>query len=252
MIVAAIRAMLGKGLSIEQALLAAEVIESREASQLEARRANDRARKAKSRDKANDVSRDVTGSHVTARKSRDKREKRNDIKGHVTSRDLAGARAVFPGEEVDITPLGRKRPTLPKGSDDGGAQARARVGGSRLPDEWVPSNALCDFARGLGFGERAIDEAVAEFRDYWRGVPGQRGRKLDWDATFRNRLRETASKQRGNAHGNGKGSPKGSIVEAGRRLTERLIAERREREMQAGNRVDDGDPAVRFLPGLGR
>jgi hypothetical protein len=41
---------------------------------------------------------------------------------------------------------------------------------------------------------------------------------------------------------------KGSIVEAGRRLTERLVAAERERELQAVDRLDDGDPAVRFLP----
>ena len=41
---------------------------------------------------------------------------------------------------------------------------------------------------------------------------------------------------------------KGSIVEAGRRLTERLVAERREREMRAGNSGGEGDDAVRLLP----
>lgn len=41
---------------------------------------------------------------------------------------------------------------------------------------------------------------------------------------------------------------KGSIVEAGRKLTERLLAAERERELQAVERVDDGDPAFRFLP----
>lgn len=34
------------------------------------------------------------------------------------------------------------------------------------------------------------DEIIEEFRDYWIGVPGSRGVKLDWDATFRNRMRE--------------------------------------------------------------
>lgn len=37
--------------------------------------------------------------------------------------------------------------------------------------------------------------ALAEFIDYWRGVPGARGRKLDWPATFRNRLRELQGKR---------------------------------------------------------
>ena len=34
------------------------------------------------------------------------------------------------------------------------------------------------------------DELFAEFGDYWRGVPGAKGCKLDWDATWRNRVRE--------------------------------------------------------------
>ena len=50
----------------------------------------------------------------------------------------------------------------------------------------------------------------------------------------------------------GKSNGKGSIVEAGRRLTERLVAAERERELQGVNRVDDGDPAVRLLPGFRR
>lgn len=33
-------------------------------------------------------------------------------------------------------------------------------------------------------------EAItAEFVDYWRGVPGAKGTKLDWEATWRNRMR---------------------------------------------------------------
>lgn len=248
-VVAAIREMLGKGMSIEDALTAAEILEKLQVSKLDERRANDRARKAKSRDKANDVSRDsaeVTGSHVTVRMSRDGPEKRSKIKSHVTSRDLR-ARAFCTGEEVDITPLGADAPTLPRGSDDGTAQARARAGGSRLPDEWAPSETLVAFAGGLGIAGQTLDEAVAEFHDYWRGVPGQRGRKLDWDGTFRNRLRETAGRKKVTAHGKGS-SAKGSIVEAGRRLTERLVAERREREMRAGNSGGEGDDAVRLLP----
>jgi len=35
-----------------------------------------------------------------------------------------------------------------------------------------------------------LKAALDEFVDYWHGVPGAKGRKLDWPATFRNRLRE--------------------------------------------------------------
>jgi len=42
-----------------------------------------------------------------------------------------------------------------------------------------------------------VDVALvtAEFIDYWIAVPGTRGTKLDWEATWRNRLRETAQRR---------------------------------------------------------
>jgi hypothetical protein len=50
------------------------------------------------------------------------------------------------------------------------------------------------------------------------------------------------------ARSNGKQPGKGSIVEAGRRLTARLVAEREERELRAGKSGGEGDPVVRLLP----
>ena len=39
--------------------------------------------------------------------------------------------------------------------------------------------------------EHGVDQgaALAEFRDYWRGVAGKAGVKLDWEATWRNWVR---------------------------------------------------------------
>ena len=54
--------------------------------------------------------------------------------------------------------------------------------GSRLPEDWQPR------------AEDGRDDLeLAKFRDYWKAAPGQRGVKLDWDATWRNWLR-TAGK----------------------------------------------------------
>ena len=36
---------------------------------------------------------------------------------------------------------------------------------------------------------------TAEFVDYWRGVPGAKGVKLDWVATWRNQIRRVAERQ---------------------------------------------------------
>ena len=46
-----------------------------------------------------------------------------------------------------------------------------------------------------------LEGATREFVDYWRGVPGQRGRKLDWPATWRNRMREISARRTGRING---------------------------------------------------
>jgi hypothetical protein len=51
------------------------------------------------------------------------------------------------------------------------------------------------------------------------------------------------------SNGQPKQSGKGSIVEAGRRLTARLVAAEREGEMQAERGFGEGDDAFRMLPG---
>lgn len=58
--------------------------------------------------------------------------------------------------------------------------------GSRLPPDWQPSDSDRSFALACGLDP---DKTVAEFRDYWVAVPGSRGVKLDWSATWRNRCR---------------------------------------------------------------
>jgi hypothetical protein len=55
--------------------------------------------------------------------------------------------------------------------------------GARLPDAWIPDEP--------GF-EGATQQTLAKFRDYWRAQPGARGRKTDWQATWRNWCRRDA------------------------------------------------------------
>lgn len=69
---------------------------------------------------------------------------------------------------------------------------RARAKGTRLPEDWRPNVDDRQFARDHGVDP---DAAFPEFRDYWIGVPGQRGVKLDWSATWRNRVRDVAGRK---------------------------------------------------------
>jgi hypothetical protein len=64
--------------------------------------------------------------------------------------------------------------------------------GTRLSSDWTPSEAHREQAEALGVN---CDNAAEEFRDFWMPLPGAKARKLDWEATFRNRLREIASRK---------------------------------------------------------
>jgi len=64
--------------------------------------------------------------------------------------------------------------------------------GTRLPADWQPSEASNRFAIEHGLDPNRV---LAEFRDHWIAVPGWKGRKLNWDATFRNRVRQLADRK---------------------------------------------------------
>jgi uncharacterized protein YdaU (DUF1376 family) len=68
--------------------------------------------------------------------------------------------------------------------------------GSRLPEGWQPAEQSYQLGAELGLNRSDVDGEVPEFGDYWRSIPGQRGCKLDWDATFNNRLREIARRRK--------------------------------------------------------
>jgi hypothetical protein len=60
--------------------------------------------------------------------------------------------------------------------------------GTRLPADWSPSDEL----KSWSSSERPdldLESVVAQFRDYWLAKPGRDGTKLDWEATFRNWVR---------------------------------------------------------------
>ncbi len=58
--------------------------------------------------------------------------------------------------------------------------------GTRITEDWTPADATVDTLHKQGVDALAC---VPEFIDYWLGVPGQRGIRCDWEATFRNSVR---------------------------------------------------------------
>lgn len=59
--------------------------------------------------------------------------------------------------------------------------------GTRLPDDWRPLESTYAVPDGV-----SLQAEYAKFCDYWRAQPGAKGRKADWEATWRNWLRRAS------------------------------------------------------------
>ena len=63
---------------------------------------------------------------------------------------------------------------------------------TRLPADWQPNEIEIQFCKS----ERPdlnVDNVKNNFKDYWAGIGGAKGRKLDWSATWRNWVRNERS-----------------------------------------------------------
>lgn len=86
------------------------------------------------------------------------------------------------------SPAGRKPGA---GKPKNGHHAKP-VLGSRLPSDWRIPDEYRDWALAAypDLDPQRVVRMSLEFRDYWTAVPGQRGRKTDWQATWRNNVRK--------------------------------------------------------------
>lgn len=67
---------------------------------------------------------------------------------------------------------------------------------TRIPEDFLPLEEHYELAKELGVN---CEMEFQSFRDYYLGISGQKGVKLDWPATFRNWLRNSLQ-YRGNGH----------------------------------------------------
>jgi hypothetical protein len=68
------------------------------------------------------------------------------------------------------------------------AETEKKLRASRLPQDWQPNERMLAFCEN----ERPDlnpTEVAATFRDYWHSQAGQKGVKADWEATWRNWVR---------------------------------------------------------------
>ena len=62
--------------------------------------------------------------------------------------------------------------------------------GTRLPDDWFLSASLGQWSIEQGATDDLVRAEADKFKDYWMGVAGAKGRKANWDATWRNWIRK--------------------------------------------------------------
>ncbi|MEW9530738.1 hypothetical protein [Microbispora sp. NPDC049125] len=75
----------------------------------------------------------------------------------------------------------------PTSADDDRRQDR-RQRATRLPEDWEPGQQARAWAAKRRYSQAFIDHETEKFRRHFKAVPGEKGRKIDWDATWENWL----------------------------------------------------------------
>jgi hypothetical protein len=103
---------------------------------------------------------------------------------------------------------GIKAPSEGAPSEQLGTEKSRADRATRIPDDF----SLTQERRLVAEAERLPAERTFEkFRDYWRALSGQKARKIDWDATWRNWCRTEADRGGVKVNGAGKSPYKGAI-----------------------------------------
>lgn len=81
--------------------------------------------------------------------------------------------------------LGDATKTKSKKEEEKPGKKNARADrATRIPDDWKMTPEMGNYGRGRGLTSREVLNEADKFVRYWKGVAGQKGRKLDWKATW--------------------------------------------------------------------
>ena len=70
--------------------------------------------------------------------------------------------------------------------------------GTKIPDDFMPNETCLNVAQQEGYDNAGLNRELANFIDYWKGCGKT---KSDWQATFRNWLRNNKNYNRSNSYG---------------------------------------------------
>lgn len=125
-----------------------------------------------------DASRDA---HERRKNAGSKGGKAKALKTNKTEPSNAVAMAKQPEPEPDI----KETPN--------GVSKKKRA--TRLPEDWFLPRAWGEWAQAEGFSADTIRREADKFKDYWISQAGQKGVKLNWQATWRNWMRNSDAKR---------------------------------------------------------
>lgn len=165
-VTAAIRRMMASGLTLEQALVAAEAFEMEASPEPVLTKRQERNRRYYERLKASE----------------------NRLKASETSENSPAPNKESPHTPKEINPT----PTH--------TNAHAYTRGTRLSEDWALPAAWGRWALDEGHSEATIRAEADRFRDFWCSKSGKDATKVDWQATWRNWMRDKKQRRVGAGH----------------------------------------------------
>lgn len=126
------------------------------------------------------------------------RKKRSKINESAEANDAANdadfSRPEISGNVISL-PLTKKKQEESIQGKEGRKKSseNTRARGTRLPEDWQPSEADRKFARDNGIDPDWLRD---EFVDFWTNIPGVRGLKLNWSKTWHTRVRTLTSSKK--------------------------------------------------------
>lgn len=149
-----------------------------------ARKARERARKSEQGETENvtrDMGRDMGRDNTRDTRNKEKGERRKEsINTPPTGTPHAEGVTETAAELVTVS-----ADAAPATANTSKPSKASKARGTRLPDGWVPDDALIAWTK-VNAPAAANALEVERFRDYWTAQPGAKGRKTDWAATWRN------------------------------------------------------------------
>lgn len=153
---------------------------------------------------------EIYGKSEQARDAANKRWEKERQKMRQQCDSNADAMRTHNGNHADAPLLDATQYPIPNthikesgASDDAPSPRKGKASkGTRINPDWVPTPEMVEYCKQKR-SDLDPNDVAENFRDYYLSVPGDKGLKKDWDATWRTWVRRESSQSGGFSHGRG-------------------------------------------------